>query len=156
MTILAVTGHRPDKLGGYGPEAKEKLCNFAETVLAELCPRKVITGMALGWDQAVAKACILFDIPFVAALPFPDHGSNWPEEARRIHGFLLDHAVETIVVCRTYSTTAMQLRNMEMVDRADEVRSLWDGSSGGTGNCVRYAKRRKKFAGNHWNAWTQL
>lgn len=31
-----------------------------------------------------------------------------------------------------------------MVALADKVISVWDGSSGGIANCVRYAKRRCK------------
>ena len=31
-----------------------------------------------------------------------------------------------------------------MVDLADKVIAVWDGSKGGTGNCVRYAGKRGK------------
>ncbi len=36
----------------------------------------------------------------------------------------------------------MQVRNEYMVDRADLVLALWNGTPGGTGNCVRYARTR--------------
>jgi uncharacterized phage-like protein YoqJ len=39
---------------------------------------------------------------------------------------------------------AMQLRNIWMVDHADEVWAFWDGSKGGTANCVKYAERVNK------------
>lgn len=35
----------------------------------------------------------------------------------------------------------MQKRNEYMVDLADIVIAVWDGSASGTGNCVRYAER---------------
>jgi len=55
--ILAVTGHRPEKLGGYGPAVAERLFNLASSELQGLRPEYVLTGMAIGWDQAVADAC---------------------------------------------------------------------------------------------------
>ena len=35
----------------------------------------------------------------------------------------------------------MQKRNEYMVDLADIVIAVWDGSASGTGNCVRYTER---------------
>ena len=35
----------------------------------------------------------------------------------------------------------MQKRNEYMVDLTDKVIAVWDGSKGGTGNCVRYAEK---------------
>jgi uncharacterized phage-like protein YoqJ len=34
-----------------------------------------------------------------------------------------------------------QKRNEWMVDHADEVVAVWDGTSSGTANCVAYAKK---------------
>jgi len=38
----------------------------------------------------------------------------------------------------------MQKRNEYMVDNADIVIAVWDGTKGGTCNCVRYAKKLGK------------
>jgi uncharacterized phage-like protein YoqJ len=38
----------------------------------------------------------------------------------------------------------MQIRNEWMVDRADQVIAIWDGTSGGTANCVEYATKMNK------------
>ena len=51
--IICGTGHRPNKLGGYTQAAQLKLYNVAVEVLEELKPTTVISGMAIGWDQAV-------------------------------------------------------------------------------------------------------
>ena len=40
-----------------------------------------------------------------------------------------------------YKPWLMQKRNEYMVDLADKVIAVWDGSKGGTGNCVRYAEK---------------
>jgi len=39
-----------------------------------------------------------------------------------------------------YSARNMQRRNEWMVDHSDKVLAVWDGSNGGTGNCVAYAR----------------
>ena len=36
----------------------------------------------------------------------------------------------------------MQMRNRHMVDQADLLLSVWDGSPGGTGSTVAYARRQ--------------
>lgn len=38
----------------------------------------------------------------------------------------------------------MQKRNEYMTDNSDIVIAVWDGSKGGTANCVRYAKKLNK------------
>ncbi len=45
---------------------------------------------------------------------------------------------------QTYKSYLMQVRNEYMVNLADKVIAVWDGSSGGTGNCVAYAKKKEK------------
>ena len=40
-----------------------------------------------------------------------------------------------------YKPWVMQKRNEYMVDLADKVIAVWDGSKSGTGNCVKYAKQ---------------
>ncbi|KAA0573470.1 hypothetical protein [Azospirillum sp. Sh1] len=72
--ILAVTGHRPEKLGGHSPALRRKLAVFASFRLRHFIqthgrPDKIISGMALGWDQAMAIAAIAAGIPLVAAVP---------------------------------------------------------------------------------------
>jgi len=75
--ILSGTGHRPDKLGGYSDSAFDNLVKIAEDYLKESKPDKVISGMALGWDQALAEACVNLNIPFIAAVPFKGQESKW-------------------------------------------------------------------------------
>jgi len=38
----------------------------------------------------------------------------------------------------------MNDRNKYMVDRADEIIAVWDGSNSGTSNCINYAKKQGK------------
>ena len=151
---IAVTGHRPNKLGGYSVEAFSRLVQFASAVLRFYQPELVYTGMALGWDQAVAQACVDLNIPFIACVPFKEQESRWPEESQRRFRDLCAKAKEVVVVSGgEFSAAKMQVRNEYMVDHADGVVALWNGSSGGTGNCVRYAQNEGKDVRVVWQSW---
>lgn len=141
MMIVAGTGHRPTKLGGYSPQAFDRLVALAEGWLTDNRPSKVISGMALGWDMALAQASINLGIPFVAAVPFHGQEGNWPMTSRISYHKLLEKSESTIVVSPGgYAAFKMQKRNEWMVDNCDTLLALWNGSAGGTFNCIRYAK----------------
>lgn len=149
--IICGTGHRPNKLGGYGMAAGVKLFNLAYDWLAENKPDKVISGMALGWDYALAAAAFDLDIPFIAAVPFEGQESMWPKESQDNYKILLRAAEKVVHVCEAgYAPWKMQARNQWMVDNSDTVLALWDGSKGGTGNCVIYANKVGKPIINLW------
>lgn len=155
--VIAVTGHRPGKLGGYGPEVLCRATRLATHYLRVLDPREVIVGMALGWDTACALASIKLQVPFVAALPFEGQDRLWSKEQRAMYRNILTHASEvvTIATARTDAFFNLQLRNEWMADRCEEVLALWDGSPGGTANMIRYAtgpgRWRKLY--NAWEDW---
>ena len=46
-----------------------------------------------------------------------------------------------ILVADTYSRDCMQLRNRTMVEQAQVLISVYDGTASGTGNTVRYARQ---------------
>ena len=158
---MAVTGHRPDKVGGYGDDAFHRLFVVARNELARLNPEEVITGMALGWDQAVAEAAGRLGIPYVAAVPCVGQDRIWPKESQARYNALLTRAKEVKVVTDgPYAAWKMIARNKWMVDNCDEVLALWDGFRGpngeyvgGTGSCVEYATGKKKTIHNAWESW---
>lgn len=138
---LAVTGHRPEKLGGYSPEAAARLQAFARFQISMLAPSRVISGMALGWDTAVALATLDLGIPLVCAVPFLGQESRWPFQSQQVYKSILARAEAVEIICEGgYSPHKMQLRNMAMVGDCDFLLACWDGSSGGTANCVAYAE----------------
>jgi uncharacterized phage-like protein YoqJ len=141
--IVAFTGHRPNKLGGYKipNPIYIKVCQEIDKVLKEMKPEKVITGMALGIDQWAASVAHKLNIPFIAAIPFEGQEKAWPEESQRIFRLLRKLAVEEVIVSEGgYSPAKMQVRNQWMVDHCDLLIAVWDGTQGGTGNCVQYAE----------------
>ena len=152
--ILAGTGHRPNKLGGYGAEARFRLIDVAIEQLNELQPIKVISGMALGWDTALAEAALQLKLPLVAAVPFSGQESMWPFASRQRFKELLSQASEVHYVCAPgYAAWKMQVRNQWMVDECDVLLALWNGTKGGTANCVGYALGKQVKLVNCWNAY---
>lgn len=151
--ILAATGHRPEKLGGYAERTRWRLIMLAVDYISDANPDRIICGMALGWDQAVAEAAVECGIPFVAAVPFRGQEHKWPLARQRHYDRLLS-AAETVEVISPYAdSTPYQHRNEWMVDRASKIVALWDGSWGGTFNCVRYAEKRRVPVDNLWSRW---
>jgi uncharacterized phage-like protein YoqJ len=155
--IIAATGHRPSKLGGYSDHTWRRLLLTAERALELLEPREVISGMALGWDQAIATQALAMGIPVVAAVPFAGQEDRWPYNSQQRFRDLLDRAREAVVVSLGgYSPARMQRRNEWMVDRCDTVLALWDGSPGGTSRCVEYAQRIGRPVRNVWSLFQSM
>lgn len=155
--IISVTGHRPDKLGGYDGDINYKLMRLFEVYLEHHKSTMVITGMALGWDQAVALACINNNIPFTAAIPFNGQESMWPVYSQIVYNTMVGHAAKVVVVSKgVYSAKKMQIRNEWMVDNSEQLVAMWDGSRGGTYNCVQYAEKQLKPVTNLYQHWIDL
>lgn len=144
--IVAATGHRPDKIGGYDYYHPQRVWirEQMKRALVDLGATKTISGMALGIDQDFAQVSIELGLPFIAALPFLDQESRWPKSSQEYWWWLLERADDMVIVSPgEYSAAKMQVRNEWMVDHCDRLLAVWDGSEGGTGNCVRYAMRTK-------------
>lgn len=153
--ILALTGHRPTRDKKTG---KSKLWGFnmsdpryarVKQELAEYCRKHnidtIVSGMALGFDQLGAQVAIENGLKLVAAVPVESQDSRWSDEQKEEYRWLLANADKIIIVNDgEYDPYMMQIRNQWMVNNSDSVFALWDGSEGGTGNCVKYAERRNK------------
>src|SRR4051812_20202998 len=90
--VVAGTGHRPqglnpfdhtDRKFGFGEEAHNALLDVARESLAQLKadnPDKEITlisGAALGWDQALAEAALEAEMHVIAAVPHEGQEKTW-------------------------------------------------------------------------------
>lgn len=152
------TGHRPGKLPGtYSMGTFNRLVDTAGGWLDEHPEvTEVISGMALGWDQALAVAALDRMIPVHAYIPCVGQADMWPTESHYFYQKLLSQcATVRLVTPGAYSALKMQIRNEAMVDDADLVVALWDGSPGGTGNCIRYAEDVMKPIVNLWDRFVQ-
>ena len=155
--IYSGTGHRPDKLAtidNWGQKTFNRLVDLARAAIDIHLPAEIMSGMALGWDMALAQAAILGGIPLLAAVPFKGQESKWNHKQQDFYNSLLSKAKEIIIVSEgTYTPDKLQTRNEHMVDNSDVILALFNGSRGGTGNCIRYAKMKNKPIHNYWNSW---
>lgn len=146
--IVAITGHRPPKVGGYripNPVFRE-IYNQLESALIARGPELVLTGMALGVDQWAARICLTHGIPFDAIIPFRGFETRWPSHAQAEFQELCSRAahVHYVVDTREYRAAYLYRRNAWMVDHSSLLIAVWNGSPGGTANTVEYARRRGK------------
>lgn len=148
--ILAGTGHRPHKLfgeyDGEGP-CSQYLRIETRKLLQELHPTQVISGMALGFDQILAKVSIEMKIPVLAAIPFLGQETVWSSKQQEIYQRILKNPlVETKIVCSgSYSRHKLLVRDKWMINQCDAVIACWNGiTSGGTYYTVSYAQKLGK------------
>lgn len=157
--IIAGTGHRPAKLGGFlkGAAHAEWFARGVRLARAYLEWRdasKVISGMALGWDQMLAQAALDAGIPLIAAVPFKGQDTVWHPRDRALWVALCERAAEIVQVSPGgFSNAKLQRRNEWMVDRCDRIVSLWDGTAGGTANCINYATVKHVPYDNLYQVW---
>ena len=155
MDIIVFTGHRPHKLWGYDihqEKYRDLFRSLYSTVMAEWQQRGdllLVSGMALGVDQIAAMLGIWMrdqrklSVQVEAAIPCIGQDSKWPQTSKEQYQSILAKCdIRTVIHNGPYNYTCMQQRNEYMVDKADILIAVWDGSSGGTGNCVRYAKQK--------------
>jgi len=148
-----VTGHRPLKIGGYdktSPLRAAIRANLRKAVwmAVERGYRVFISGMAIGVDQDFAEVVLEFrgmypdlGIKLIAAVPFRGQETKWPHHSQQFYRLLLSEADEVIHVCEPgYAGWKMQERNEWMSNRSSLVIAVYDGTSGGTRNCILYAE----------------
>jgi len=148
---ICLTGHRPDKLGGYTAQSHRRAVDAIKAGIEDLAATLGFTvasfvlnsGGALGGDQAGEEAAIELNIPFVRHVPCLGHSSRWQASQVRQYERLGQHAIQTILCDEgPYAAWKMQKRNLAMLRSADVLLALWDGSEGGTGNCVTSAREQ--------------
>lgn len=164
----AFTGHRPSKLpGGYDWFAKEnlELARKIRDVVVDLIENEdvdtFIAGGAIGVDQISFSICQKLKetkypyLKLILAMPFENQDRKWFKQAdkdrlakqrRQADELVLVDTVEEYEYPRVkvgdYHPAKMQLRNQYMVDNVEYLIAVWDGTKGGTANCVRWAKKK--------------
>lgn len=137
---LAITGHRPEKIEDGDAVRTNILVGYRI-----LSPEVVIQGMASGVDMWSARLAAAVGIPYWCARPWTTHAPRKAE--REEYDNIIGSAAYVHVVTpldRYPGPWVYQKRNEWMVDKADRILAVWDGSPGGTANCVAYAHRKDK------------
>lgn len=159
--VCGFTGHRPEKLP-WGTNEADPRCQALKLLIAREVEQAAAEGAALfccgmarGCDLYFAEAVLrlkekLPQMRLEAWLACPEQADLWPEADRLRWQRLLDLCDRVRVIEPYYSDGCMLRRDGAMVDGLDELITVWDGSHGGTGWTVRYAKRQGKSLRAIW------
>lgn len=146
--IVGVTGHRPHKLWGYDDSKRQYkiLQSIFRAELERLNVSDAWSGMALGTDVFFALEVLRMRaadraIKLHCAIPCVGQEKKWPTRSQDIYNFCLEYAESKCYISKEYSAYAMQKRNEYIVDHVNKLIAVYDGSTGGTKNCIDYAER---------------
>lgn len=153
LLTCAFTGHRPEKLP-WGSDETDERCLALKIKISQavdaayhLGCRLFICGMARGCDMYFYDAVAALrekydDIRLEAALPFEDQSIRWSDEDSAKWETAIRNCDAVTLVSKEYHSKCYAQRNKYLVDHADLLISVYDGSSSGTGNTVSYAKSK--------------
>lgn len=162
---VGLTGHRPKKLGGYriNTPAYLRLQQDLELYITYQLQRYDIvvghSGLALGADTIWSKAILAMRerypdrVQFHAEIPMMEQPSKWfaksdidfwhkqidEADFKSVYGDL--SGCKNDKERRRLATMLLNKRNEGMLDHSDILLAVWDGTSGGTGNAVKYARK---------------
>ena len=136
-TRIAFTGHRHLTMAEVFPGLDLLLKEYGDSQIW-------ITGGAIGLDSWAPKFAMDHSIELWLILPFPSKvlAAKWPLSSpfRKILNGSWSYASKVSVVSHRFVMSAYQERNVRMVDLSDILAAFFNGSPGGTANCVRYAR----------------
>lgn len=159
--VLAFAGHRPEKLP-WGMDESDPRCGALKKQIAEAVAAAAdrgfttfLCGMARGCDFWFAGAVLEAkqtrpELRLEAYLPCPSQPDRWRSEDRERYERLLLNCDAVHMVEPVYSEGCMLRRNRVMIDRCDELLTVWDGSRGGTAAAVRHARKSGKHVTGLW------
>ena len=172
MYRIAFTGHRPNKLGGYNwstPANRDNGLKLKKAILEAIknsgdTEFEFYFGGALGTDQMAFEIVDFLQAKHpewkftkVLCVPFKDQPNAWIDGSKAKYFEQMGKAEQVVYVDTVegyaingidkdiYHPAKMQKRNEYMVDNCDLLIALYNGDkSGGTANCVKYAKKKQK------------
>jgi hypothetical protein len=135
--VVGVTGHR-----GLRPEdvaALEKAVGAVFDGFVE--PVRLLSALAEGADQLVARVALARGVPLTAVLPMPAavYRSTLDEAARAGFDELLGRAAEVVVLAGGVDCYAALAEYL--AERCDAVVALWDGKAGERGGTADVVAR---------------
>lgn len=136
--IVAISGHRPEKI-----EDPLDVKIFLRREFARLNPARIIQGCASGVDLWAGEVAISMGIDVTSAKPW--RGFKPRKADRKLYDYVINNSKEVIDVDDSIVYPGVWVypkRNKWMVDNADLLVAVWDGTAGGTKNCGDYAMKR--------------
>ena len=155
--IITGIAHPPARLYERQILPSLELVYLAVRALNRYRATEVITSLALGWEQALAKAAVELDIPYTVAVPFRGRNYDWNCDVDRLYHELLANAERVYCISDVYSDHAMMEDHLWRVDRSDAILTLWDYEfQGETFRVIDYALKTRKSVINLWKDWESL
>lgn len=159
--IICGTGHRPNDLPpeyGYGYDSSgwQAIITRVKRIIIKNNVEVVITGMALGFDTALALAVLeLKDegnpVELWAYVPCKNQEKMWIKESQELYQSILQRCDKIKIISEVYTRECMLERNKRMVDDSGAVIALYNGKAhGGTYHCVNYANKKNRKVLNLW------
>jgi uncharacterized phage-like protein YoqJ len=151
--LIAVFGHRPPELGGYG---ETLVAAAVRRRLAEILAAKaemhpdlaVLSGLGLGAEQLGVEAAQEVGVPYVAVQPYPEPDSPWPRPSREQYARLLAGAADTVLLERKAPDSkqnaggALARRDAWLARQADEALVVWDRTDASLSRLVKQLEER--------------
>ena len=134
MDRIAFTGHRHLRAAEVAPALASIHAAYPDAIW--------ITGGAIGLDSHAAEYARTHGIPLWLILPFPQKvmTAKWNTAQIAMLRAHIAYCSKLSVLAPVYKASVYQDRNIRMVDLSTLLCAFFDGSPGGTGNCVRYAR----------------
>ncbi len=114
MKACAFTGHRPKSVDMYAAE--------------------IVLELKEKYPQ----------ITLECAIPYERQAVRWPEALRNRYFSIAEQCDQETMLQTHYTPDCLRKRNRYMVDHADIVLAVWNGSPSGTGQTVWFAQNRRK------------
>lgn len=149
--VIGISGHRPNRLGGYESDnpTRDMIVAKLSSILGKMNNEPpgvmVIVGMSMGADFWAAHVCIDLEIPFIAAVPFEGQETKWSKGTQEEYRYLLTKAAKVVMVSEGgFEPRKMLIRNEWLVEKSDQVIVVWTGERSGTGHTAYTAFKEGK------------
>lgn len=150
--VLAFAGWRPESVPFGEDETRAECIRLKAMLLTEIMDRAA-KGYDVFYCRAERGGDILFgelvlwvkattypQIRLLCALPCEEQASGWPEKWRDRYFALLERADDNVLIAHARTPGCRRRRDRYMVDNADALLAVGDGSE----HIVRCARRREK------------
>lgn len=143
--VCCFTGHRPEKIGFSKNEISKRLEAYIDEAISDGYDT-FISGMARGTDMWAADIVLKKKhenkkIKLICAVPYNGFERRWAYSDKMQYRFILDNADSVSYISPRYTPYCFQARNIWMVDKSSRIIAVFNGSSGGTMNTIKYAVR---------------
>lgn len=154
---LAFTGHRPESLP-FGENELTASAIRIKVLLANEIMRcaaqgydTFLAGGARGGDILFAEQVLLVkgleypNLRLITVIPHEGQANSWTEAWRERYFRILEYSYDVVTLSTHYSSGCYHARNRYLVDHADTLLALYNGTpTGGTAYTVKYAYQRNK------------